>query len=60
MRSPLILTLKTPGLELIPYSLEVAQAAMSDKSQIETLLAVRVGDDWPWEEVRDALPFLLS
>lgn len=52
-----MLTLKTPRLELIPYSLEIAQAAMSDKSQIERLLAVQVADDWPWEEVRDALPF---
>ncbi|HLO52249.1 MAG TPA: GNAT family N-acetyltransferase [Kamptonema sp.] len=49
--------IKTERLELIPYSVEVAEAAIADKYQIEKLLNVQVPSDWPWSEVEEVLPF---
>lgn len=50
------LHLKTLRLDLIPCSLSVAQAAVSDKSQVEKLLGVQVPDDWHTCEGQDFLP----
>ena len=50
------LHLKTLRLDLIPCSLSVAQAASSDKSQVEKLLGVQVPDDWHTCEVQYFLP----
>lgn len=50
------LHIKTRHLELIPCSLEVAQAATKNKSQVEKLLAVCVPEDWYSSEVLDFLP----
>ncbi|MBG1242492.1 GNAT family N-acetyltransferase [Nostoc sp. NZL] len=47
----------TQRLELLPCSLEVAQAVVTrNKSQIEKLLGVRVPDDWYGSEVLDIFP----
>ncbi|WP_413160106.1 GNAT family N-acetyltransferase [Capilliphycus salinus ALCB114379] len=48
--------LQTKRLELIPYSPEIIEAAINDKSRIESLLNLKVPEDWPWEEVLDAFP----
>jgi [ribosomal protein S5]-alanine N-acetyltransferase len=51
------LHITTQRLELLPCSLEVAQAAIvKDKSQVERLLGVGVPDDWYTSEVQDLLP----
>lgn len=49
--------IQTERLELIPYSLEVAEAAIADKSQIKKLLNVKIPSDWHWSEVEEVLPF---
>jgi [ribosomal protein S5]-alanine N-acetyltransferase len=47
----------TQRLELLPCSLEVAQASViRNKSHVEKLLGVRVPDDWYGSEVLDILP----
>ncbi|MFN6515405.1 MAG: GNAT family N-acetyltransferase [Nostoc sp. CreGUA01] len=51
------LHITTQRLELLPCSLEVAQAAATkNKSEVERLLGVRVPDDWYASEVLDILP----
>ncbi|MFB2981355.1 GNAT family N-acetyltransferase [Microseira sp. BLCC-F43] len=41
------LRIKTKRLELIPFTLEIVQAEMSDRSQFSHLLDGRVPDNWP-------------
>ncbi|GET41820.1 GNAT family N-acetyltransferase [Microseira wollei] len=41
------LSLKTERLELIPFTLEIVQAEMSDRSLLSYLLDARVPDNWP-------------
>ncbi len=48
--------LTTARLKLFPCTPEIAQAALTDKSQTENLLGVRVSDDWYTSEVQDFLP----
>lgn len=48
--------LQTGRLDLIPCSLAVAQAAISDKSQLETLLSIRVPDSWPTPDILGFFP----
>ncbi|WP_375499633.1 hypothetical protein [uncultured Nostoc sp.] len=51
------LHITTQRLELLPCSLEVAQAVVTrNKPQVERLLGVRVPDDWYASEVLDIFP----
>ncbi|MBG1270848.1 GNAT family N-acetyltransferase [Nostoc sp. WHI] len=51
------LHITTQRLELLPCSLEVAQAVITrSKSQVERLLRVTVPDDWYASEVLDIFP----
>lgn len=51
------LHITTQRLELLPCSLEVAQAVVTrNKPQLERLLGVRVPDDWYGSEVLDIFP----
>ncbi|WP_392530935.1 GNAT family N-acetyltransferase [Nostoc sp. C117] len=51
------LHITTQRLELLPCSLEVAQAAVTkNKSKLETLLGVNVPEDWYACEVLDLFP----
>ena len=51
------LHLKTERLDIIPCSLQVAWAIVTDKSKVETILAARVSDDWPAPDLLEFLPF---
>jgi [ribosomal protein S5]-alanine N-acetyltransferase len=51
-----MLHIQTPRLRLVPCSVQAAQAAISDRAALQTLLGVRVPDDWPAEDLRDFLP----
>lgn len=51
------LYITTRRLKLLPCSLEVTQAAISkNKSEVETLLGVKVPDEWYASEVIDFFP----
>ena len=51
------LHITTQRLELLPCSLEVAQAVVTrNKSEVERLLGVQVPDDWYASEVLDFFP----
>jgi [ribosomal protein S5]-alanine N-acetyltransferase len=48
--------LTTARLKLFPCTVEIAQAALTNKSHTESLLGVRVSDDWYTCEVQDFFP----
>jgi ribosomal-protein-alanine N-acetyltransferase len=49
--------LQTGRLDLFPCSAKVTQAILRDKSDVETLLGVRVPDDWPARDLQELLSF---
>jgi ribosomal-protein-alanine N-acetyltransferase len=51
------LHLKTERLDIIPCSLQVARAIVTDKSKVETILSARVSDSWPAPDLLEFLPF---
>lgn len=55
-RSGVFIALQTRRLDLFPCSLEVAQAAVRNRDKLESLLGVRVPDDWPAPDLQEFLP----
>ena len=51
---------ETRRLKLIPFTLELKKAALTDKQQIATCLQVRVPENWPGPDIAEALPFLIT
>lgn len=49
--------LRTRGLDLFPCSAQVAQAATRNRRDLESLLGVRVPDDWPAPDLEELLPW---
>jgi ribosomal-protein-alanine N-acetyltransferase len=47
---------QTGRLDLFPCSVDIARAATNDRPYAETLLGVRLSDDWPASDLRDFLP----
>lgn len=53
-------THETRRLKLIPFSLELKKAALTDKDKLAELLDVRVPASWPGPDLAEALPFFIS
>jgi ribosomal-protein-alanine N-acetyltransferase len=58
-------TFTMPGLEtqhllLLPFSLELKQAALRNKSQLAALVEARVPGHWPGPDLAEALPALVE
>ena len=49
--------LRTRRLDLFPCSVEVAQSIVRNRADMETLLGVRVPDDWPAQDLQEILLF---
>jgi RimJ/RimL family protein N-acetyltransferase len=52
--------LHTSRLALVPISFEIAEATLRDKGELESLLGLKVAEDWPNPDFRDALEFVRS
>jgi len=52
--------LETNRLKLIPFSLDLKQAAIHDKSKLGEMVGVRVPEHWPGPDLAEALPFLME
>lgn len=50
--------LSTERLLLVPFGLELIQAAIEDRIQLERQLNARVHDEWPNPDFEEILPFL--
>ena len=48
--------IQTRRLELPPCSVQVAQAIVRNRVDVETLLGLRVSDDWPALDLQEFLP----
>jgi RimJ/RimL family protein N-acetyltransferase len=51
---------ETRRLKLVPFTLELKKAVLSDKHQLADLLEVRVPDTWPGPDMAEALPLFIS
>lgn len=49
-------TIQTPRLTLVPFTLALVNAALRDRAELSRLLAARVPDDWPNDDVLSMLP----
>lgn len=52
--------LETKRLLLIPFSLEMKRMTLRDKSRLAGLIEARVSEDWPGDDLMDALPFFIA
>jgi RimJ/RimL family protein N-acetyltransferase len=52
--------IKTPRLKLMPSTVSLARAEISDRSEFVRLLGASVPDNWPPETLADALPLFLG
>ena len=50
----------TARLRLVPYSLALKRATMTNKTQVAELLGVRVPEHWPGPDYAEALPFFIN
>src|SRR2546428_6047636 len=53
-------TLETKRLQLIPFSLDLKKAAISDRGRLVEMLGVRVPEHWPGPDLVEALPFFVE
>ena len=53
-------TLETKRLQLIPFSLDLKKAAISDRARLVEMLGVRVPEHWPGPDLMEALPFFVE
>ncbi len=52
--------LETNRLKLIPFSLDLKQAAIHDKFKLGEIVGVKVPEHWPGPDLAEALPFLVE
>ena len=53
-------TLETKRLQLIPFSLDLKKAAISDRARLVEMLGVNVPEHWPGADLMEALPFFVE
>ncbi len=53
-------TLETKRLQLIPFSLDLKKAAISDRARLVEMLGVYVPEHWPGPDLVEALPFFVE
>jgi RimJ/RimL family protein N-acetyltransferase len=51
---------ETKRLQLIPFSLDLKKAAISDRARLIEMLGVRVPEHWPGPDLMEALPFFVE
>ena len=52
--------LETKRLKLLPFSLELKKATLSEKAKLAEILGVHVPDSWPGPDMAEALPFFIE
>ncbi len=56
----IVQTLETKRLKLIPFSLNLKKATMTEKARLGEMLGVRVPNSWPGPDLAEALPFFVQ
>ena len=52
--------LQTQHLRFLPFSLDLKKLTLSNKPRLVERIGVRVPDDWPGPDIKDALPFFIK
>jgi RimJ/RimL family protein N-acetyltransferase len=50
--------LQTSRLALVPITFEIADTTLRDRGELESLLGLKVSEEWPNPDFRDALEFV--
>ncbi len=53
-------TLETKRLKLLPFSLELKKATITEKARLAEILGVHVPDSWPGTDMTEALPLFVE
>jgi [ribosomal protein S5]-alanine N-acetyltransferase len=53
-------TLETEHLKLVPFSLELKKATITERARMASMLGVHVPDSWPGPDMTEALPFFVE
>jgi ribosomal-protein-alanine N-acetyltransferase len=49
-------TVETPRLTLVPFSLDLMKAAMTEKTRLGAMLGITIPASWPAQDLAEALP----
>jgi RimJ/RimL family protein N-acetyltransferase len=60
MRTPIVQILETQRLKLLPFTLELKKATLTERAKLSEMLAVEIPDVWPGADLLDALPFFIE
>jgi ribosomal-protein-alanine N-acetyltransferase len=52
--------LETQRLKLLPFTLELKKATLSERARLPEMLGVAIPDDWPGADMLEALPFFIE
>lgn len=52
--------LETQRLKLVPFSLELKKATLTDRAKLTELLGVKIPDTWPGNDLLEVLPFFMK
>ncbi len=53
-------TLETEHLKLVPFSLELKKATITERARVASMLGVHIPDSWPGPGMTEALPFFVE
>lgn len=60
MRISIVQALETQRLKLIPFTLELKKAALTDRARLTEMLGVAIPDAWPGADMLEALPHFIE
>jgi len=60
MSTSLVQMLETRRLKLLPFTLELKKATLTDRARLSEMLEVEIPDAWPGADLLDALPFFIE
>ncbi|MGA8943327.1 MAG: GNAT family N-acetyltransferase [Thermoactinomyces sp.] len=52
--------METPRLRIVPFTCELVKAALEDRMRLKELLQAEIPQDWPNNDFREILPFMLQ
>lgn len=59
-RTSIVQTLETQRLKLLPFTLELKKATLSERGRLTEMLGVEIPDTWPGDDLLEALPLFIK
>jgi len=60
LKEVVVQPLETEHLKLIPFSLELKKATITERARVASILGIQVPDSWPGPDLTEALPFFVE